>query len=209
MNEQPIELVRVRMIEVLPELDPFHLDTGRETRCELWLDPRDHTLGICQGWDDHTMTSDEYHRLVLSATLVNRPYAEDARDYLQGAEGQALARQVCDGFSEEWDGHNMGGRYTEAAEEAWGQLVAALEELPASDWVLWDTDDWLEPVRGEVSADTSDAELAAMARDYERVAREEHYVLTEGVLEILRGWRDDLAAEEAERLAEEQDGERA
>lgn len=57
-----------------------------------------------------------YHGLILRYPV--NPYL--ATDEVNGLMGQLtpLALRVCNGYSEEWDGHNNVGRLTEDAEEA-------------------------------------------------------------------------------------------
>lgn len=184
MNEQ----VAITSVNTKPEIDPYHRDTGRATTTTLRLDPEYRRASVYQEYDDNATPSDEWHRRVLTMPIEPNPDEDATREYLTSAAGQALLTRVCDGHSIDWDGHNMVGRLTPAAEEAWQELEDALTTLPESEWSLWDVADWLEDV--DVDANATDEELAALAASIESDLPAEHVVLTGDVLPKLQQKRD-------------------
>ena len=180
--------VTITSVNTTPELDPYHRDTGRATTTTLRLDPEYRRASVYQEYDDNATPSDEWHRRVLTMPIEPNPDEEATREYLTSAAGQALLTRVCDGHSIDWDGHNMVGRLTPAAEEAWQELEDALTSLPESEWSLWDVGDYLAMV--DVDADATDEELATLAAEIEADLPTEHVVLDGDVLPYLQRRRD-------------------
>lgn len=182
------EQVTITSVNTKPELDPYHSDTGGATTTTLRVDPEYRKASVYQEYDDNATPSDEWHRRVLTMPIEPNPDEEATREYLASEAGQALLAAVCDGHSIDWDGNNMAGNLTPAAEEAWQELEQALTNLPESEWSLWDTSDYLMMV--DVDADATDEELATLAAEIEAELPAEHVVLTADVLAKLRQMRD-------------------
>jgi hypothetical protein len=141
----------------------------------------------------------EYHKLELSYGLDIYPDETEAREYLEGCEAQELLDRICEGHDTRWDGHNMVGTLNDDAQAAVEELLAALNDLPESDWEMWGVDDWLQNDNfGWLTAATTDDELAAKAKEIEAIAESDHINLNGSVLDYLTDKRNELREEAAE-----------
>jgi len=117
-----------------------------------------------------------------------------------------LAERMCDGYSSRWDGSNHVARYTEDAIEAETDILAACEragadpddvrsEVTASDFFSGVSSRWdvIAEACG-VTADTTDAEIAAKAEENETIAETEMGADLTGAEEYLRDLREQLRA---------------
>ncbi len=99
---------------------------------------------------------------------ADRPDEDGARKYLESPDAQALLSRICDGHSIDWDGHNMIGSLSEDAKQAFLTLQDDLDHLEASDWCIWDMEDWLNLAEFDVTEhnlDTLTQELTAQAEE--------------------------------------------
>jgi len=182
------EQVTITSVNTKPELDPYHRNTGGASTTTLRLDPEYRKASVYQEYDDNSTPENEWHHRVLTMPLEPNPDEEATREYLTSESGQALLMAVCDGHSIDWDGNNMVGNLTPAAEEAWEELGQALTHLPESEWSLWETSDYFQMV--DVDANATDDELAALAAEIEADLPYEHVVLDGDVLTCLQRKRD-------------------
>jgi len=117
-----------------------------------------------------------------------------------------LADRVLAGSEIEWDGNNHVGKLDEDAQDASDEIERICDELepaPSETVTEWDACEFYDAVKDElgVTADSTDAELEALAEELE----EEDSIddgtggpmVLNGTLEFLQSIRDDLR-EEAE-----------
>lgn len=121
-----------------------------------------------------------------------------------------LASRVVAGYLSEWDGSNHVAAFSNAAQDAMGEILSLCERVDAEDAErVWDARDWLESGgRAEalsglaeigLSAATTDEELSKLADRLEDDAREEgvdQLENTEGYLIAVRAEMKSDAAEE-------------
>ena len=163
--------VDVLTINTMPEIDPYHSDTGKVAAISFWLDPQKRWCRIDSDYDTGGMAMSVYLNRQYNIRLNQSPDQDKAREYLESESGQRWLRDICDGHSVEWDGHNMVGYLTQEAETALDILIEDLNGLPESEWELWDVDDWLNQSDIEITADTTDEEIAALAKQIEADAK--------------------------------------
>lgn len=117
-----------------------------------------------------------HHRLVLAAPITCIT-AESANRLMQ--EVAPFAQRVLDGASEEWDGNNNVGRFTDDADNAWDEIADVCEgwgENPADQVVGWNPADWFSEGDANtieslgLTADTTDEQLAALAAEQSQFA---------------------------------------
>lgn len=198
----------------LPEQGPCYLDRpshGVYRKClELILRADGARVSVCNRQATSTPI-DEYHARTRCVILLDAGQFVDL-DYVRqmfapGGELAALAARVVAGMGEEWNGSNNVGTLTDdarAALEALDDWVAKDgRTLVAEGWTYWDVRDWLEPVRHEIRADMTDADLAAWSEDAEHVAKADQVVLDGPVLDWAEKVRDEKREAIRDRLIEE------
>jgi hypothetical protein len=185
--------VTVYMVETRPELDPFKRDTGGETYTAVKVDPSDRTVYATQEWHDNATPMEEWLDRIVVFLPAIRPDEDELRSLLESDEGQRLLDAICDGHSIEWDGNNMVGVLTDDASAALDELTGLIDALPETDWELWSVEDWLQQADLGITAQTTDAELSAMAEEIEREATQDHRILSGDVAEYLRQERERLS----------------
>ena len=85
------------------------------------------------------------------------------------------------------------------AEEALEDLLYRHSDLYIDDsWTTWDVGEWLQAGLSEITAETTDEELKALAKDLHRTARSECVRLVGDVLDYITEDRDEKAAEKAD-----------
>lgn len=197
---------------ITPRRSPYN---NEETGFSIYIDAENESIGIDELVPGESgMSFREYHGYYMTVTIgeQNRldpqkyPNASDLVELIATDEAQALIQRVIDGFTTNWDGNNMHGRYNEDAQAAAKELEDLIDDLDRESYVTWDADDWLQGVGSKeygITAETTDEQLASIAEtivqdaytdggDYDHVIVDE-----DDVLSILTGWRQELI-EEAE-----------
>ncbi len=175
--------IKITKIDTMPQIDPYHRDTGTPTTTGLIIDPQERTVAIAQDWDDNATPIEEWTGRVLHSKLYARPDEDAARSYLEGDEAQALLERIVDGHSIEWDGNNMTGGLNSDGNEAYNELVNTLESLPESEWSIWQVDDYLnDAVRNIIQPMTTDDELRIQATEIDATAEADHIIIDGDVL---------------------------
>jgi len=189
--------VKVRTVNTKPEADYYHRDTVTPTKSVLCIDPKERSVWVDQEADTGSTTMDRWHNIIVVLTLDTRPDEEDLRDYLNSYEGQSKLRRICDGHERIWDGNNIVGRLNDDAFLAFTDMQCDIQKLPESRWVLWDIEEWLQDSI-EISKNTSNDTINAIAEEYENIAKNDFIVLNAPIDEylwnvraFLRGGEDD------------------
>lgn len=189
--------VTVTSVETLPELDPYRRDTHGESTTTLYIDPGTRTAWVQQDYPGQNGVPEHIWRhRTLSYGIDTRPDQDALSEYLNGEEAQALLAAICDEHTVEWDGSNMVGRLSEAGNAAVEELLAGIEaEVADSDWALWDIDEWFNGAPDDLTAETTDEELAQLTEKYDYMARSDSVMLDGDVREYLTKKRAEMRAE--------------
>ena len=182
--------ITIKSLDTKPRLDPYHAQVLGESSTELIVDPEARSAWVEQRYASGSMTSDEYHQLVLTAFVPSALDANEVRDTLESPEVQALLTRVCDGFEAVWDGSNMTGQLSPDAQAAWARIQGLLIEMETPDpyWRTWELPEWLSDLdvtqwglegvpAGATIADLDDDQIEALAEAIERYAEAEQVVL--------------------------------
>lgn len=188
--------VTIKSINTMPELDPYQRDTGQATYTELWLDPQERIATVDQEYRTGATTFAIWHSCELTFRINGHPKADGMKEYLESDEVQSLLNTICDGHSIEWDGNNHVGHFTEDALNAKEKLERDLAEYYDSDgWNFWDVDNWLQYGVDELTADTTDEEIKALAETIESDAKCDSVILNGDIVEHLTDRRDEMRDE--------------
>jgi len=159
--------MKVTKIEAKPSVDPYHADTSQSTKTEFWLDPRDCTVRVEQGWDTNSTPATVWHGRVFVIQINGHPTENEWRKMIDSLADDI--KKVCAGYSDEWDGHNIVGRLTTEANEALGRINDALtNHWWVNEWEVWLAEDWLQDdERLTHLAEMSDEQIKALATEIE------------------------------------------
>lgn len=176
--------ITIEIINTVPEYDPYVNIAGHHSYSELWLDPRDRTVGVSQEYQTNSTSSDVWHGHVLTYKLMGHPSETDVRRDLE--DNRELIARIVMGYESVWDGSNHKGTYTADARAAWDELCEILDSNPAH-YVFWELSEWInEGMRSEVTAETTDDEIRAYAEEW--AGLEQNY---EDLVVVLDGDVDD------------------
>lgn len=177
---------KLEKIDTTPGVDPYHANTGGQTKTTLWIDPARRMVGIYQDFDDNATPSDVWHGLTLECRIDGYPDPDQARELLTDNPD---IDAVIEGHSTEWDGQNMVGRLTDAASLAMERLIADLTDLDPNNVELWQPDDWFSTVSDSdlgIHPGMTDAEIEALAEKLEAQAQDENAILAGGAEGYIR-----------------------
>lgn len=192
-------VVTIGDVDTVPEHDPYHEGQCTPTTTQLWIDPRDNTVGVSQELDGNATPMDEYHARILTKGLDDdyRPEQDALKTFLESTRGQELLAQICAAHSIEWDGNNLVGEMTEDGWDALAALTDEINELPSHQWGLWRAEEWLNDYATEyIDADTTPEKIAELAADLEEEAKGDHIILDEDVSEFLTSFQSELKEKE-------------
>lgn len=171
----------------------LHLDpsTGK-----LWLDSHYHLDGT---------PAEVWHGLQHRYSLPETVDAEAITEAINAGAIDPLVSRIVEGFDNVWDGNNHVGRLSDDAEEADKALSAWCETnaptLSGESAGLWSAGDWFDGIGRDgvadeygITAETTDAELEALASRMDDEARE-HNVVLESAYNYIDAIRDDLIAD--------------
>lgn len=183
--------MNIRDINCKPEYDPYVNIAGHTSYTEFWLDARDGECGVSQKYRDNSTPIEVYHGHIRVHTIDGHPHEDDIRHDLEACAD--LVQRVLAGYESVWDGHNHVAHYTEDAEAAWESLCHILD-CNLSYYEYWEVNDWIdEPMRSEVTADTTDAEVKELAEAWSMT--DAHIVLSgdvDDIVSIVTEYRDGL-----------------
>lgn len=190
--------VTVLRVETKPVLDPYHRDTWGASTTVVKVRPDMRLCYACQEYDDHATPQEEYTRRRLVVYAPVRPDEDALREFLLSLRGQELLDAICDGHTVEWDGDNMVGVLSPAAEEALLWLEEALGDLPESPWTLMSCADYVQDAEGNlgITPYMDDEGLRDLNYELQAYAQEDHIVLADDLLTHLEDLRAHLRDEE-------------
>ena len=206
-----VEKITVVSVDTVQTTDPYRRDTGGLTTSAIHFDPTNRRVWIVQDEPGCNGTPAAfYHNIELYQVIENpmwdgQPDADSLREYLEGEEGQRLLGIVAAGHDVGWDGHNHVGKMTDAANEAWEELMTDMSLIERSQIESWSVDDWFSGQVAEVleqynlTSASTDEEIAAAEAAIEAQAKAEDVYLVDDVETWLRS--------EIARLADDDDDE--
>lgn len=115
-------------------------------------------------------------------------------------EIRPLAQRVVDGYSRHWDGNNHVATLTDDAETAEREIEEIVDALSVDETNTvtgWSAGDWMSGGDCPVTADMTDGELEALAKQIDDEAAESHVVLSDTIewlterRQSLRGDKDE------------------
>lgn len=191
MNTQAATIT-VGKIDTQPVHDPYVNIEGIVSKTFLKLDPRDRTVWVTQEYNDNSTLADEWHGLVLTWGVNSHPSEVDMRNWIDDNMDSLI--NICAGYEVHWTGSNMTGRLTEDARS----IVEAIEfEFdndggPRNYYETWDVESWVDNSLHEITADTTDEQLAALAEEWQP---DRGTIVLGDILETITAHRDELKAE--------------
>jgi len=188
--------VKIGNINTVPGHDPYHRGQCTPTTTVLFINPSTEYVSAGQEMDQGAIDMDVWHHRIIRRYLseitddgILTPNTEPLEQYLKSPAAQTILRQIVDNYTVDWDGHNMVGQHTDTSAEALSNLIAAIEELPHTTYLLWDTGDYLQEVIDEITDETTDEHLAALAQEW---GAEDNEILNRGILGYITEHRDTL-----------------
>ena len=186
---------KIAEIDTTPQLDPYHRNTGGETRTCFWIDPRSKKIGISQEYDTNSCSMDEWNGLVISRYLSVRPAEDETRLELTDND---LVSRVIDGWDSDWNGNNIVGNLNDDAQTALEELIDNLESLPENPIVIWGCEEWYGNCSaGELglTSETTNEEIKKLAEEYESDAKNDNVILADDLEDYLTERRNQLREE--------------
>lgn len=194
--ERTRQTVVISKINTRPEYDPYVNLPGHSSYTELTVYPQEREATVTQEYKTGSQTMAAYNGLELTTTVYGHPDEDEVREYLEQGEGQELLRRVCDGHSTDWNGSNIVGVMTDDASDAWEELGEELGAYQESKYSFVEAGEWLYPARDDITANSTDEELAELAEIVQGDMDNENIVLDEDILEWLTDQRQEMRDEE-------------
>jgi len=179
----------------LIEEDPYN--NRNQAPIYLSLDWEEEIVDVTTYYRDGSTPGDVWHGRRSLIRLPNNVDASCTR-----ADVEALMpriEKIAEGYESKWDGSNWRGAFTEEVD---ADLQALEQEIEyethftlLDEGGLWDADEWFQDPVEELTAETADEEIKALAETYEEEARSEGVVIRGGVDSIeehFRNQRDEL-----------------
>lgn len=195
-QEGKMNSIKIGNIDTVPEHDPYHQGQCTATTTVLFINPTTEYISVGQEMDQGATDADVWHHRIIDRFLsditdegILTPDTKPLEQYLNSRNAQTLLHRVVDNYSIDWDGHNMVGQHTDTSAEALNDLITAIEELPHTTYLLWDTGDYLQHGLDMITAKTSDEQLTYIARDSQP---ENNVILDRDVLEYITEHRNSL-----------------
>lgn len=183
MTTQP----KILNIDAVPQLDPYHRDTGGETLTVVWIDLESGKCGVSQECDDNATPECRWNGREL-AQSITRPNQSELCSYMRG-DALPLIQRILDGSEIEWNGNNHVGVLDDDAQSAWEELLDDLDHLDESEYSFWNIEDWLQQADFDLAGKT-DNELRALAKSIETDAKNDGVILNGDVYDYLIAKRD-------------------
>lgn len=184
--------VTVLAVETRPEYDHYVNLPGHATETCLRIDPRDRTAYVVQAQKTGSTPMTLYHGLEMEYSIFGHPDEDELRAALSAGRGQDHLRNICDGWRGDHDGRNFVGHLTDDAIESVELLEDWLNGFE-SKYEFWEAGDWLnDGAEATITAETTDEELASIAKEFAGVAESDNIVLDEDMLSWLTDYRSEL-----------------
>lgn len=185
----------------LPEMDPTDLlhpdpssSTGAAKKPVLEFDTEDGSIRIVFLLEcDNAVPEYVWHGFARRWPIPVLSDAKRMSQAINAGELDALFNRILEGASSYWNGHNRVCDLSEDAQEASQAVERWLTNLPSLPETagVWDADDWFDDDPEDLTAETTDEELYAMAEALDEGALAHHVVLTD-TQKFLRKRRDRL-----------------
>jgi hypothetical protein len=180
----------VTTIETKPREDAMS-SNGAPTRTILQLDPEAGAVRVIQADSESAVTEPEYNGRILSATIQGHPIENEIRQYLESEEAQIAMSQIAAGYSRQWNGSAHRGHLNMDAAHSWAEFIEDLEIEFFTNYELWTAEEWIGEVT-EITADTTDAEIAGIAAGIIADAEADRVYLSGNVEAHLKNTRTEL-----------------
>lgn len=130
-------------IDCLPEVDPYHRDTGKLCETYITISPETGKVWVSQEYDDNATPIDVWNGIDITERLGFGQVmdGEKIQDYLESEEATSLIQRIINGHEVEWNGNNHVGHLNDDANEAWEELVNELNEM-TWDGEIWTVEDY-------------------------------------------------------------------
>lgn len=179
----------IESIYTKPELDPY-TNPSRASITTLRINPEDRTVKVYQDWRSNNTLMTLYHGLEFEIVFPNWPSEKQMEAWIDHYAGNI--ESIMDGFSARWNGNNWIGVLTDDARRSLEYLRNQAYNEQDTYYEFWNVDDWVNGWLEEITATTTDDELAAYAEV------DDHIFLDAYLLEYLTNHRDALREEEEE-----------
>lgn len=158
---------------------------------------------VWRGASDNSVLFSEHYGARKTFAVAVGPAVLDLdglrRDLGAGGDLAVLIKRIHDGLSTDYDRDaNLRGTLTEDAEDAVSDLDYALDDhrYVLDSWGFWDETDWVSPnARCDITAETTDKEIAAYLKQVRAEAPGERVILSGDATEYLIALRDELREE--------------
>jgi len=106
-----------------------------------------------------------------------------------------LLERVHAGHTVEWDGSNMSGSLDEDAQDASEEIDEHIRNIDHDEFLrVSDADDWFQDYTPDITAETTDEEITAIAASEVETARDAGIHVLRGIEEYLENLRDNLGS---------------
>lgn len=179
----------------------WHRYPGQTQPQPVYLEiyPKSKTLRVdWSGEIGNAVPMDVWHNVRLRYALRGVPTVEAANALM--AEVAPLAERIIAGHNVRWDGNNHRGYLDDDAAAAENELEAAIcSSMDGYDsQLVWDEESISEYELREITAETTDAEIAELVAEIEQSAAADYAVLDFDTQEVLERRRAEAIAERAE-----------
>jgi|GEM_PF-3089020 len=190
----------IETISTKPERDPYTNIDGIMSKTTLKLDPRDRTVWVTQEYNDNATPSDEWNGLILTWGVPSHPTETAMRQWITESMGVLIT--ICDGFESRWNGSNHVGSLSEEARAAKEAIEFEFDNDggPTNYYETWDVEAWLESSMNEITATTTDEQLADLAEQWQPDAST---IVIGDILSYITQHRDNLKWDADQEVDEE------
>jgi hypothetical protein len=189
--------ITVGTIETRPEHDPYVNMSGTPSRTVLNFDTETGEISVEQEYRTNSTSMRRWHQIDLAASFQVHPKETAVRRFID--DNMDLFKEVKLGADTRWDGSNWTGTMTEDARDAWETLSCRIAEEwfgENEQYQFWAVEDWLQHADLGITAETTDEELAELAKAIESDAEADGIILDDSPLQYLTNERNELRDEE-------------
>ena len=192
--------ITIKSVDTVPSHDAMQNLSGVSTYTEISLDRRGGEIIVSQEYKTNSTSFAEYHGHIWTWRVPGNPKQENMREFL--SNNLNLFEVIVAGYGSKWDGSNTVATSTREAVDANEELERAIEAEFAyqeeQGWAYWEAGEWLDAIDDEITADMTDEQLEAWAKEQEEIARGENVIIDDAL---------EWATDERDRKREEADDE--
>lgn len=179
-------MIKILSVDTIPYANPMKAGQQEPTGTTLTIDPKDDTAWV---WQYYYTGSTPYGREYKSRIDIYlddefRPDETKLKEYLESF-GQMLLMEITRGKA-----------------YAFPLLLKEIGHLPTHQYAIWDVGDYLDPVAFNITAQTTDEEIAKLAAEIDESGEgeelDDHIIIIDGdVTEYFTNYRDELQEEKS------------